>query len=673
MPFIDLSCASGAQFDVRRFRVLESMSGTFEIELMALSDDGNLDLDTIAGNAAALKLDSGYAKVQGGVRFWQGVCQWAQQVRGLLPSRDGSRPASTYHLRIVPRLWLQTQRTGYRIFQRLSIPDIIDKLLGEWGIEPEWQIERGSYPKLDYKCQYGEQDYAFFCRLLEEAGISFVFVDKEGSSCKLVLCDKPNSKALRSAPAVHYHDNPSGSAMGEYATALRLLHEVRPGAFTLVEYDFRNPNKKLVGEGVRAAGTEGFYERYAYRPGSFLIEGRPDVTPTADDKGAYRYEMNYGQARAIRRGEAERVGRRLVEFESNVLDLAPATIFNIEGHPHDALAAELMMTQLEITGTAETEWVSMGRAVFKGDPYRPARVTPKAQVHGVQSAAVVGPPGQEIHVDELGRVRVQFPWDREGTHDDASSCWMRVSQDWAGPHFGMINIPRIGQEVLIAFLDGDPDNPIIVGRAYNVLNPVPYKLPENKTVSGWKSHSSPTTGGYNEFKIEDKAAKELIYIQAQKDLHKLIKRDWTERIGRHHHRTIVENQHLIVQKIKKELIKLDDHLHVAGDRFQKIDKSTSLTVGVDQDEKVGNKHALDAGKEIHLKAGTKVVIEAGSQLTIKGAGGFLAIHPGGIDIVGTLVRINSGGSPASGTGAKPTAPKDAEEAHPKDSSADIQD
>jgi type VI secretion system secreted protein VgrG len=428
-----------------------------------------------------------------------------------------------------------------------------------------------------------------------------------------------------------------------------------------------------VGEGAKAGGSEGFYERYAYRPGSFLIEGKPDTTPTADDKGAYRYEMNYGQARAKRRGEADRVGRRIVEFECNVLDLAPATIFTIEGHPHDTLASELMTTELEITGTAETEWVCNTRAVFKDDPFRPARVTPKAQIHGVQSAQVVGPAGQEIHVDELGRVRVQFPWDREGAKDDYSSCWMRVSQDWAGPHFGMINLPRIGQEVLVAFLDGDPDNPIIVGRAYNVLNPVPYKLPDNKTVSGWKSHSSPTTGGYNEMKIEDKANKELIYVQAQKDLHKLIKRDWTERIGRHHHRTIVENQHLIVQKIKKELIKIDDHLHVQGDRFQKIDKSTSLTVGVDQDEKVGNKHALEAGKEIHLKAGTKVVIEAGSQLTIKGAGGFLSIHSGGIDIVGTLVKINSGGSPATGTGSKPTEPKDAEEAHPKDASADIPD
>ena len=312
------------------------------------------------------------------------------------------------------------------------------------------------------------------------------------------------------------------------------------------------------------------------------------------------------------------------------------------------------------------------RAVFAAEPYRPALRTPRPKAYGVQSATVTGPEGQEIHVDEFGRVRVQFPWDRVGKNNDESSVWMRVSQGWAGSGFGIIAIPRIGQEVLVGFLGGDPDDPILVGRVYNAVNPVPYKLPENKTVSGWKTNSSPTTGGYNELKLEDKAQKELIYIQAQKDLHKLVKRDWTERIERHHHRTVLENQHLVVKKDKRELIKKDDHLHVEGHRMEKIDGSTSLTVGSDQQEKIGNKHAVEAGNEIHLKAGSKVVLEAGSQLTIKGPGGHVTIHGGGIDIVGTLVKINSGGAAASGSGSSPTAPKDAEEAFPKDSSDQIE-
>ncbi|NUO49850.1 MAG: type VI secretion system tip protein VgrG [Polyangiaceae bacterium] len=672
MPFIELSCAVGSPFDVRRFTVRESMSQTFVIEIVAVSPDASIDLDTIVNNTASLKLDTGVVHALRSHRYWAGYVQHAEQSRAMLPWRDGSAVLSTYYLRIVPRLWLLSQRKGYRIFQHQTIPDIIDKLLGEWGIPIDWQIARKDYPKLEYKAQYGENDFALFSRLLEEAGITYAFVDKDGEML-LTLTDAPTVRALRTASGIRYFDQREDATEQEYATSLRMFHDVRPGALSRVDYDFRNPNKRMLAEGEKSGGSDAFYEQYEYEPGRFLIEGSPGQTPIADDRGASRYEMNYGTDGARKSLVADRTGRRAIEFETNVLDLGPGTVFTIENHPHDALTEELMVTGFEITGAHDGDWQMVTRAVFRADPYRPARITPKPKVTGVQSATVVGPSAQEIHVDEFGRVRVQFPWDREGKNDDESSVWIRVSQGWAGVHYGMICIPRIGQEVLVGFLDGDPDDPIIVGRAYNAVNPVPYKLPDNKTVSGWKSHSSPTNGGYNELKIEDKANKELIYVQAQKDLHKLVKRDWTERIGRHHHRTILEDQHLIVVKTKKELIKKDDQLHVVGDRMQKIDKSTSLTVGVDQDEKIGNKHALEAGKEIHFKAGDKVVIEAGAQLTIKGAGGFLAIHPGGVDIVGTLVRINSGGSPAGGTGAKPTEPKDAEEAFPKDHSEDIKD
>jgi hypothetical protein len=193
---------------------------------------------------------------------------------------------------------------------------------------------------------------------------------------------------------------------------------------------------------------------------------------------------------------------------------------------------------------------------------RPALHTPKPQLNSVQSAMVVGPKGQEIHTDEFGRVRVQFPWDREGTQDDGSSCWIRVSQGWAGTGYGMINVPRIGQEVLVGFLEGDPDQPIIVGRVFNAVQQVPYKLPVNKTVSGWKTNSSPGSDGYNEIKLEDRKNLELIYIQAQRNLDKLVKHDETERTLRHHHGTVVGNQDLVIKLNQKELIEGDDHLHV---------------------------------------------------------------------------------------------------------------
>jgi type VI secretion system secreted protein VgrG len=244
-----------------------------------------------------------------------------------------------------------------------------------------------------------------------------------------------------------------------------------------------------------------------------------------------------------------------------------------------------------------------------------------------------------------------------------------VSQGWAGTGFGMINLPRVGQEVLVGFLDGDPDNPIVTGRVFNAIQQVPYKLPDNKTVSGWKTNSSPGGGGYNEIKLEDKKDAELIYIQAQKDLDKLVKNDEVERTNRHHTRTVAGHQDLVVKLDKRELVEGTDNLHVKSDRMQQIDASTSLTVGKNQDEKIGASHALEAGKDIHLKAGANIVIEAATMLTLKGPGGFLVIDAGGVTIQGTLVKINSGGSAGSAADANPKPPKDAAEAQPKDTSS----
>jgi type VI secretion system secreted protein VgrG len=672
MALLHLTCATGSPFEVRRFSVRETLSDIFTVELTATAQDPNVDLNGIVGGATTFELVTGYALSGKGRRTWTGVCNHIQQVHGV-ETAAAARAVSTYQIRIVPRLWLMTQRSNHRVFQRLSIPDIIDKLLEEWGIPVTWKIARGSYPKLEYKVQYGETDFQLFCRLLEEAGITFGCLDgDEGGG---VFCsDQLHSAPMKEGPTLPYEDNPTESAERDFVTRVTAMQDVRPGAHQIADFNFRNPSFKLAGEAPKANPPESMYERYEYKPGSFVIEGKKDgTTPNADDKLAWRAEGSYGTARATRALEAERSGQRTLYFETNVPDLAPGVGLKIEGHPADAIAEPLLIVAFEASGAKNGKWDMAATAVYRAFHYRPALRTAKPRVHGVQSGTVVGPQGQEIHTDEFGRVRVQFPWDRDGKGNDDASCWMRVSQGWGGTGFGMINLPRIGQEVLVGFLDGDPDQPLVVGRVFNALNPVPYKLPENKTVSGWRTNSSPTTGGYNEIKLEDKANKELIYVQAQKDRHELVKRDEIERIERKHRRTVLDEQHFIVKKIKKELIEIDDHLHVKGDRFQKIDKSTSLTIGVDQDEKVGNKHALEAGKEIHLKAGSNVVVEAGASLTLKGPGGFVHIHGGGVDIVGTMVKINSGGSAGSGSGAKPTAPKDAEEALPKDSSDQIED
>ncbi|AGP42302.1 hypothetical protein SCE1572_52070 [Sorangium cellulosum So0157-2] len=716
---MELSFEDGeTSLSVRRFSVQEAISSLFTVSVWARSRNESLELDSIVGKAAALRVVSGYKwALLGGARYWTGICSYMEQTQ--------AEPTglSTYYLRIVPRAWLMTQRRGYRVYQHRSIPDIVDELLGEWAITPVWQIDRGKYPKLEYKIQYGESDYAFMSRLLEEAGIAFVFPDNDAKGSQLTLSDKLHSGEPRPAPPIHFVDNPNRASEKEFVTAVRISCEVRPGAHTVRDYDFRNPAFRLFGEARKAPAPEDKYEHYHYDPGAFLVEGgKGGDTPTADDKGVARHDQKYGRDLAERSLLSARADRRSVSFDMNTIDLWPGQIFSIENHPHAELGVDqkLLVTEFSMEGTPDEEWSMSARALFvdPATPYHPQIKTPKPIVHSVQSATVVGPKGQEIHTDEFGRVRVQFPWDREGKHDDRSSCWIRVSQGWAGTGFGTIMTPRIGQEVLVGFLEGDPDQPIIVGRVYNATNQVPYKLPQHRTRSTWKSNSSLGGGGFNEIMFEDLKGKELVYVQAQKDLRKLVKNDETITVGANRQKLVVvnetettganrtevtganrteitganrtttiggssskqvggdelertdgnltiyigKNQDIVIKGTKREQIEGDSHLRVKGKRNQRVDGNQSLTVKKSRQEKIGKRHATEAGEEIHLKAGTALVIEAAQDLTLKGPGGFIRIDAGGITIKGNLVKINSGGSPGSGSGASPEEPAEAVEA-----------
>lgn len=668
MPILELTLSGGAKLSVHNFSVQEALSELFHVSVVARAQRPDLDLEAIVGKPASLHIVAGWTYVKDqGTRTWKGVCSYIEQSQ----AQTEETGLSTYYLHIVPDLWLLTQRTNHRIFQHLSIPDIADVLLREWGVEPTWQIDRGLYPKLEFKVQYGESDYTFLCRLLEEAGITFWFSDQGGAGSVLTFGDKLHAAAPR--PPILFVDNPNQAAQREFLSLVRLGHEVRPGAHVMRDHDFRKPSFPLLGNAVPpATGPESKYEQYTYNPGAFLVEGTMGGggTPVADDQAIARHDPKYGTDLATRRLQSLRADKRRVTFNTNTLDLFPGAVFTIEDHLHPSLgpSQRLLVSSFSVEGTPGDEWTLTGAAVF-ADPaatYRPPIKTPRPRVFGVQSATVVGPPGKEIHTDEFGRVRVQFPWDRDGQNDDRSSCWMRVSQGWAGTAYGMITIPRVGQEVLVTFLDGDPDRPVVTGRVYNAIEQVPYKLPDDMTVSTWKSQSSPATGGYNEIKFDDKAGSERVYVQAERDLHKLVKNDEVLRTQHNKMETVDGTSDLVVKGARKQLIESADHLHVKLDQRSQVDGGVSLTVKMGKQEKVGTDYALDAGQEIHLKAGMTLVLEAGLRLTIKGPAGFIDFHPMGIDIVGLLVNINSGGFPGFGKGASPDAPEDATEAEPRD-------
>ncbi|HVK66858.1 MAG TPA: type VI secretion system tip protein TssI/VgrG [Polyangium sp.] len=723
MVFFDLSFDGGeSSLSVRRFSIHEAVSTPFTVSLWVRSENPAVDIEAIVGQPAIFKVRSGYLNLTGGgMRVWSGYVSYMEQTHG---EHRQTKVHSTYHLRIVPHLWLLDQRRNHRIFQHLSIPDIVDKILDEWSVRRTWQVDRGQYPKHEFRVQYGETDFAFVSRLLEEAGIAYTFPDVDDNGSVLTFSDQLHRNPPRPGPPVPYETNPTQAAEREFVSRVSLVRDVRPGALVLRDYDFRRPDYKLLGEAPKA-GDEARYEQYHYLPGGMFVEtGKGGDTPVADDKGVARHDQPTGEKRATRALEAARADRGGVAFESNLNDLTPGVVFRIDHHPHPDLGRPLLATDTILEGSAEGEWEVSGHAAFADVPYRPPLVTPRPEVVGVQSVRVVGPrSGNDldvtVHVDEFGRARVQFPWDRDGKNDEDSSCWIRVVEGWGGSGYGWINLPRIGQELLVTFLEGDPDRPVLAGRVYNTENPVPYKLPEHKTVSTWKSQSLPYVEGFNEIKFEDNKTKELFYMQAEKNLRKLVKNDEVDTVGRnreqtveawlfetiggnrtqhtedarhemtgreHHTQTkgnrfqlirkdeieynfvhrrllVKKNVDAVVKGHKRERTEWDFHTRVKGDRKDRTGKNHSLFVYQEKHEKVGQNYALETGKEIHYKAGEKITDEA-NDITLKGPGGFIRIDAAGIVISGTKVDINVGGSPGHGHGSHPTEVVEAKKAVP---------
>jgi type VI secretion system secreted protein VgrG len=714
MSLSQLAIVADVPCTVRHFSIEEPISSPFLVSVTARSEDPSLDLSTIVGKPAAFTVVTGYAfALFGGVRRWTGICNQARQVRA------ETNGLSTYEFTIVPSVWLLTQRRNHRIFQHLSVPDIVEKILGEWGVERAWSIERASHPKLEYKVQYGESDYAFVSRLLEEAGIAYTFAEDEKKGSVMVLGDALHKAEPRSPMPLHYVDEANQASEMEFVSGVQLGERVRPGAHVIQDYDLRRPELSLIGNATIAKPPEERYEQFHYRPGALLVEGaKAGDTPAADDRGVARHDKRHGDRTAEGTLLGTRMGRESIAFHTNAVDLRPGTVFSIGNHPHPKLdpARKLLVTDFTLSGAVGEEWSMSGHAAFAEVPYRPPARTKKPEIRSFQSAIVVGPKGDEIHTDEFGRVRVQFHWDREGQANDGSSCWIRVSQGWAGRGYGMQLLPRIGQEVLVAFLDGNPDQPVVIGRVFNQTNPAPYKLPENKTISTWKSDSSPGSGGFNEVKFEDKKGDELLYIQAEKNQRALVKRNETITVLRHRDKDVKHNEtdttglvrievtglnrsektganrttiiggqrqkltrkneverteqnrkervgkdkDAVVKAHRRARVEQDGELTVNGNRRQRIGKSQSLTVGTDQQERVVGSHAIAAGKEIHLKAGRDMVGEA-KDVTVRGPGGFIRIDAGGVTIRGTVVNINVSGSPGKGRGSKPVLPDKAKE------------
>ncbi|UQA55598.1 type VI secretion system tip protein TssI/VgrG [Polyangium aurulentum] len=600
---------------VRHFQVRESISGLFEVGILARSSVATLDLESFVGRTAAFLMMGGPLA---GPRAWSGVCRHIELVQA------EAAGISTYYLQIVPQLWLLGLRKRNRIFQQLTIPKIVETILKEYSIEHDFKLveEHGEH---EYRVQFEESDLDFVHRLLEEEGISYFFkqIPLGGKyTTHLMLSDKPEARDARS-PKIPFVVNPNEAARKEFIRNVRLSHRVRPGAVAFRDYDFARPDYQLIGDADKASKPEDFYELYRYAPSATIKErgGKPRAPSDPETKQVADIGL-----------QAARRGKREVAFESNCYDLAPGMVFKIDKHPRKDIAEPLLCVEVNIEGDHDAEWSLSGVAAFTDARFRPPQNTVKPVVEGVESAIVVGPKGEEIHTDEYGRVRIQFHWDRDGRYDDKSSMWIRVSQSWAGGAFGNIVLPRVGQEVLVGFLEGDPDQPVLIGRAYNKVAPVPFKLPDQNTVSTWKSQSSPKAEGWNEISFDDAAGKELIYVQAQRNLSKLVKADEIERTGANRLMVVGGNRSAIIGAVDNTVVgqryalamvppqQFDENgepiITPKTTMLEALDKKVSLTTGKGTTILDDANIKLFADQDVIIKSGGDVIIDGKSHVYI---------------------------------------------------------
>ncbi|WOC79994.1 type VI secretion system tip protein TssI/VgrG [Stutzerimonas frequens] len=617
-------------FKVLEFQGREAISQPYRFDLELVSERPDLDLESLLHRPAFLAFAPDGSGIHGLVH---------QAAQG-----ESGKRLTRYRLMLVPQLAYLAHRTNQRIFQHLTVPQIIAQVLEEHGIQADsyrFQLGPVVYPEREYCVQYDETDLHFIQRLCEEEGIHYHF---QHSTAGHVLVFGDDQTVFPKLAATAYQQDSGLVADQPVIKRFGLRLETRTSRVTRRDYDFEKPRLSM--EAAFHSDFQPVLEDYDY-PGRFTERAR-------------------GKHLSQRALERHRHDYELAEGDSDQPQLASGHFLPLGEHPRSDWNQLWLLTEVlhegkqpQVLEESVTSHVDSGDGFVQGYrnhfsatpwaiPFRPPLNHPKPKVLGSQTAVVTGPAGEEIHCDEYGRVRVQFHWDREGQADDKTSCWLRVSSSWAGDRYGGIAIPRVGMEVLVTFLEGDPDQPLVTGCLYHKEHQVPYDLPANKTRTVFKTLSSPGGGGYNELRIEDRKGAEQIYVHAQRDWDENVEHDQKIRVGHERHDTVEANSY--------SEFRAEEHRTTHADRKTEIRANDHLTVGNSQHLKIGTGQFIEAGNEIHLSSGLKVVLEAGSELTFKAGGSFIKLDASGITMVGPLIRMNSGGSPGKGSGAAPILP-----------------
>ena len=615
---------------LRSLRGEEALSRLFHFTLLAQSEETSLDFKAVVGQHATVTVEL----ADGSQRFIDGIVSRFVQA--------GNNPRlADYYLELRPWPWLLRQSMDCRIFQNTSVPDIITGLFDELGFSDYRNALVSTYTPREYCVQYNETSFDFISRLLEEEGIFYFFEHQDGLHTLVLGDDATAFVTCPGGDTITYGD------LDDWTQQNSILHcsreeNVIAATVALDDFNFETPSTDLVAEvESKLAQTGGTRRLYEY-PGIFS-------------------KKNEGDQRAKVRIEEQEAPLESMRGESYCRAFVSGTRFTLKKHFRDDFNIEYVLQQ--ITHEADLDgYRNHFQAFPSSNVFRPPRSTPKPKIAGTQTAIVVGKKGEEIWTDKYGRIKLQFHWDQRGKLDENSSCWIRVAQGWAGKSWGQMFLPRLGQEVVVSFLEGDPDRPLVTGSVYNAEQTVPYPLPGEQTKSTLKSNSSKGGKGFNELRFEDKKGSEELYFHAQKDQLIEVENDRTKKVKGAEKNTITKSRHttvekedetLIVQKgdrtIKVETgkevhqVKGTRNLTVTGDETHQNDANLSLTVdknytltvkgnltidvtgtvtfkaGKTMDLQSGQAMTLDSSATAKLKAASSVNIEAGSSLTAKAA------------------------------------------------------
>lgn len=641
----------------------EALGEPFHFVIGALSRRADLDATTVLDKAAsvAIAAPSGTSHLSGIVTAF---CQ-----TGVAGDHDESGRYYGYRLELRPSLWRLTLNSHCRFFHGKSAVEIIKTILDDYGIDADTgSLQTGQYPKLDHCVQYNETDYAFFCRLLEREGLYF-FYRHDARREQLVLADGPGAhQTLPLAGALSCGDVSNALPVSHWQTERTLS----PGTARFNAYDPENPTSSL---------QQGLLAR-----ASLQATGQAELQTYHDGYRALQPGERY--ARIVL--EAHAAAARQSVAQCGSLHLAPGGCFTLRDHPNRAFNTEYLVvaasyqvdnTPYSSTDTAVRPMRCSFRAQPRSVPFRLPLRTPRPHPAGPQTAQVIGQPDGSIAVDKLGRIQVLFNWEQFDLPPDSRKTqrgWVRVAQSWAGKGWGTVMLPRAGQEVIVDFVNGDIDQPIVVGSVYNQSNLPPYKLPANGAVSTWRSRST-SGNGYNELRFIDTHGQEQVFLHAEKDWKTYTRHDtqnWVgndaQRVVEHDERSwIKHDRHLRVDGKQVEQVKGAQHRQVGGASFLKVDGDCNLKVGGAHKQQATGQLSLQSETAVALQAGTalgikglsvslhgetSVTLEADVAISLKVGGSYVSITPAGVSISGPIVQLNGAGSAGAGAKVSPQGP-----------------